>query len=80
MIVFYVCSSALHAGFASYFAGFHAASAYLEPWKIFDMEFNSWNGSQRIWLGGLLLLAFEALLFTALHHRQLKKLRESTTV
>jgi hypothetical protein len=80
MIVFYVCSSALFAGFISYLAGFHAASAYLEPCKIFDMNFNSWTGYRGIWLGALLLLAFEALLFTALHHRQLTKLRDSAAV
>ncbi|MGB6429753.1 MAG: hypothetical protein WBF06_04155 [Candidatus Acidiferrales bacterium] len=83
LIVFYVCSSALWAGLSFYRAEgrtFGAFNAYLVPWTIFGMDFDSWMGASRIWLGALAILAGEALVFAALQRSQLMKLRESASV
>jgi hypothetical protein len=80
LIVFYVCSSALFIGLGFYRSSVGASGVYLTPWVIFEMNLTKWTGHVGIWIGALTLLACEALVFAALQHRQLAKLRESTTV
>ncbi len=80
LIVFYICSSALFTGLGFYRIGVDAFGAYLMPWAIFDMNFAKWTGAVGVWIGALIFLACEALVFAALQRWQLTKLRESTTV
>jgi hypothetical protein len=80
LIVFYSCSSALFTGLGFYRLHAGASGIYLRPWAIFEMNFTRWTGAVGAWIGALVFLACEALVFAALQRWQLTKLRESAAV
>ena len=80
LLVFYVCASALFAGLASYGLRISDYGAYAMPWAIFNVSFAGWAGATGMWVGALIVLVLEALVFVALQHWQLLKLRESAVV
>jgi hypothetical protein len=79
LIVFYVCSSALFTGLGFYRLS-PSSGAFLQPWQIFGMNFTVWTGAMGFWIGALMLLVCEALIFAALQRSQLMKLRGSTAI
>jgi hypothetical protein len=76
MIVFYSCAGALNAAFGWYKPTAHGA--YLLPWSVFSINLKEWTSVRGAWIGALVALVLESLVFAALQRRELKELRESS--
>ncbi len=76
MIVFYSCAGALSAAFGWYKPTAHGA--YLLPWSVFSINLKEWTSVRSAWIGALVALVLESLVFAALQRRELKELRESS--
>jgi hypothetical protein len=76
MIAFYSCAGALHAAFGLYKPQAHGA--YLLPWGVFSIDLAEWTSIRSAWIGALISLFLESLVFALLQRRELTKLRESS--
>jgi hypothetical protein len=76
MTAFYACASALNVAFGWYRPPAHGA--YLQPWNVFSIDLAGWTSVRSAWMGALIALVLESLVFAALQHRELTKLRESS--
>jgi hypothetical protein len=76
LIVFYSCASALSTAFGWYKP--HAHGAFLLPWSVFSIDLAEWTSVRSAWIGALLALVAESLVFVFLQRRELTKLRESS--